>query len=116
MRLFLLSADISFVVLHTPVIANVEPVIQGSDVKYLYPENRIRPPEFQVKDRGTMNDQTLYYVVRLDKTWAIWEMTSETMAARAREDKTLEDRLDLRPFKTRTDAEKRLDKLNSSRP
>jgi hypothetical protein len=63
-----------------------------------------------------MSAQTLYYVVRVGKTWAIWEMTSEAMAARAREDRTLEDRPDLRPFKTRADAEKRLDKLNSDHP
>ena len=58
-----------------------------------------------------MTDQTLYYVVRIGKTWDIWEMTSEAIAARAREDKTLVDRLDLRPFKARADAEKRVDKL-----
>ena len=63
-----------------------------------------------------MSAQTLYFVVRVDKTWAIWEMTCEAMAARAREDNTLEDRLDLRPFSTRADAEKRLDKLNTGRP
>jgi hypothetical protein len=63
-----------------------------------------------------MSDQTLHYVVRVGKTWAIWEMTSETMAARSREDRTLEDRLDIRSFKTRADAEKRLDKLNSGHP
>jgi len=53
-----------------------------------------------------MTDQTLYYVVRIGKTWDIWEMTSEAIAARAREDKTLEDLLDFRPFNTRAEAEK----------
>ena len=61
-----------------------------------------------------MSAHTLYYLVRIGKMWGIWEMTAEAMAARAREDKTLVDRLDLRPFKTRADAEKRVDKLNAA--
>ena len=63
-----------------------------------------------------MSAQTLCYVVRIGKTWAIWEMTSEALAERVEEDSTLLDRLDRRPCKTRADAEKRPNKLNSRQP
>ena len=63
-----------------------------------------------------MSDQTSYHVVRVGKTWAIWEMTSEVMAERVEEDSTLLQRLDRAPFKTLAEAEKRLDKLNARQP
>ena len=63
-----------------------------------------------------MNDQTLYYVVLVGKPWAVWEMTSEAMAERVEKDSTLVKRLDLKPFKTRAEAEKRRDELNSAQP
>jgi hypothetical protein len=52
-------------------------------------------------------------VVRIGKTWGIWEMTDEAMAARVEEDSTLLQRLDRAPFKTLAAAGKRLDKLNA---
>ena len=63
-----------------------------------------------------MIDQTLFYVVRVGETYAIWEMTAEAMAERVEKDSTLVKRLDLKPFKTRAEAEKRRDELNSSQP
>jgi len=60
-----------------------------------------------------MSDQTLYYVVLVGKTWAVWGMTTEAMAERVEEDSTLVKRLDRAPFKTRAEAEKRRDELNS---
>jgi hypothetical protein len=63
-----------------------------------------------------MSAQTLYFVVCIGKTWGIWEMTDEAMAARVEEDSTLLNRMDRAPFKTLADAEKRLEKLNSGQP
>jgi hypothetical protein len=63
-----------------------------------------------------MSDQTLYYVVLVGDIWAIWEMTVETIAERSREDSTLVKRLDRAPFKTRAEAEKRRNELNSGQP
>ena len=63
-----------------------------------------------------MSDQTLYYVVRVGETWAVWEMTSEAMAERVGQDSTLVKRLDRAPFKTRAEAEKRRDELNLGQP
>ena len=61
-----------------------------------------------------MSAQTLYSVVRVAKTWGICEMTAEAMAERVEQDITLLKRLDRAPFKTRAEAEKRLDKLNAA--
>ena len=61
-----------------------------------------------------MSAQTLYFVVRIAKTWGIWELTAEAMAERVEQDRTLLSRLDRAPFKTRAEAEKRLDKLNAA--
>jgi hypothetical protein len=66
-----------------------------------------------------MIDQTLYYVVRAGETgepYAIWEMTAEAMAERVEKDSTLVKRLDRAPFKTRAEAEKRRNELNSGQP
>ena len=63
-----------------------------------------------------MSDQTLYYVILVGDIWAIWEMTVETIAERSREDSTLVKRLDRAPFKTRAEAEKRRNELNSGQP
>jgi hypothetical protein len=63
-----------------------------------------------------MIDQTLFYVVRVGETYAIWEMTGEAMAKLAEHDSTLVKRLDLKPFRTRAEAEKRRDELNSTQP
>jgi hypothetical protein len=62
-----------------------------------------------------MSAQTLYFLVRIGKTWAILEMTCEAMAARVEEDSTLLQRLDRSPFKTLAEAEGRLDLLNSGK-
>ena len=64
-----------------------------------------------------MIDQTLYYVVRAGETGdSIWEMTAEAMAERVEKDSTLVKRLDRAPFKTRAEAEKGRNELNSGQP
>ena len=63
-----------------------------------------------------MIDQTLYYVVRVGETHAIWEMTAEAMAERVAKDSTLVKRLDRTPLNTRAEAEKRRNELSSGRP
>ena len=57
----------------------------------------------------------LYYLVRTDNTYAIWEMTARLMNARIHADPTLKDRLDRAPFRSRIEAEKRQEELQGSK-
>ena len=56
---------------------------------------------------------TLYFVIKQGGRYAVLETTAEQMYARISADPTLTDSLDRSPFKTRSEAEKRRDELNS---
>ena len=63
-----------------------------------------------------MRDITRCYVVKAEQGWGIWQMTDEALTRRIKEDPTIPDRLDIQPFGTWVEAEKRRDELNSSQP
>jgi len=63
-----------------------------------------------------MSNITCCYVIRGEQGWEIWQMTDEALTRRIKDDPTISDRLDTRPFDTWAEAEKRRDELNSSQP
>jgi len=56
----------------------------------------------------------MYFVVRVDGMYVVWEMTPKQMYARVNAESGLLDCLDQSPFATRAEAEQRRNTLNAA--